>query len=598
MPRMRCRVRRAVSGVEEGFTLIEIILAMFLTVVVMTALLGVLVSSLKTVTQARQRQTATALATQSLERLRALPYDSVTGPGGAAYPKTSGLQYVTTSGATDTFVPTAVLPGVSETLVVNQYSGKLASTTVDGVVYTVQTYVTKPVPTTGQQAYNLTALVSWTSSVYPTTRTTAQRSTEYSPAGCLSTAQSPFAAPCQAYFTAQAGLSAAGFSVTNKDNPKSAIPGINGTLLELNLPVLSANLQIEQTASGSAVGSTSAAKGVPGAAAGVGGVSASVAVDSDPSSTPSQQQVASANQASLTPVSITGPSGTLSATPTSTDTASSAAAIQADSNTCKDADAAGTGLMTGQATQLRPCASAAAKQTAGTGTISYLTLSGTSVSVLSLQQAPQAARAVAANLATTNTGVACTTGAGAAPPGCAHSKAYRTLGDLVVGSPGLGTGPAGFDVNKGLFRVTGLVESATSERGTGAAATPVYGRAGTLTVWNGTGYTDVPLSNYQQAPTALQMPSDSWTFLPVTTTYPGGMTVTVEGTLMVQRPKFTVSGPADCSTACVAQVNGAGGITARTLFTVTNGAASTQFVLVSDIGGLVAQSTYKAAPLG
>jgi Tfp pilus assembly protein PilV len=314
-------INRAVRhGRDDGFTLIEIILAMFLTVVAMTALLGVLVSSLKTVTQARQRQTATALATQSLERLRALPYDSVTGSAAATYPKTVGLQYVTTSGTTDTFAPT-VLPGVSETLVVNQYSGKLASTTIDGVAYVVQTYVTKPAATAAlQQAFNLTALVSWTSTVYPTTRTTAERSTEYSPAGCLSTAQSPFAAPCQAYFTAQAGLSASGFSVTNADDPTLDIPGINGRLVELNLPVLSANLQIEQTASGSAVGGTSAAKTVPGAAAGVGGVSASVAVDSDPSSTPSQQQSASANQSFTSPVSISGTSGTLSATPTSGDT--------------------------------------------------------------------------------------------------------------------------------------------------------------------------------------------------------------------------------------------------------------------------------------
>ncbi|CAN5115553.1 hypothetical protein BH11ACT1_BH11ACT1_13690 [soil metagenome] len=579
---------------DNGFTLIEIILAMFLTVVAMTALLGVLVSSLKTVAQARQRQTATALATQSLERLRALPYDSVTGSAGATYPKTAGLQYVTTSGTTDTFAPTTVLTGVSETLVVNQYSGKRASTTVDGVVYTVQTYVTKPAATPAlQQAYNLTALVSWTSSVYPTTRTTAERSTEYSPAGCLSTAQSPFAAPCQAYFTAQAGLSASGFSVTNADDSKLDIPGIAGSLVELNMPVLSANLQIEQTASGSAVGATSGARIIPGASAGVGGVSASVSVDSDPSSTPSQQQVASATQSSST-VSITGASGTLSATPTSGDTASSAAAIQADSATCKDGNQAGTALATGPTGLLRPCAAAAAKQSATAGTISYASPSGATVSVLTLAAAPQTARAVAANLATGNPAVACFAGAGAVSPGCAHSKAYRTLGDLVVGSPATGAGP--LDVNKGLFKVTNLVESATSERGTGAG-TPVYSRAGTLTVWNGTGYTDINLSAYSAPPTGLQTASDTWTIPATTTTYPGGVTVAAEGSVTVQRPRIDITGPADCkAAACVAQVNGAGGIRAQTVFTVTEGAVTTRFVLISEVGGLTAQSTYKAAP--
>ncbi len=579
---------------DDGFTLIEIILAMFLTVVVMTALLGVLVSSLKTVAQARQRQTATALATQSLERLRALPYDSVTGSAAATYPKTVGLQYVTTSGTTDTFAPTTVLTGVSERLVVNQYSGKLASTTVNEVTYVVQTYVTKPDPTiAGQQAYNLTALVSWTSAVFPVTRTTAERSTEYSPAGCLSTAQSPFAAPCQAYFTAQAGLSASGFSVTNADDSKLDIPGIAGRLVALNLPVLSANLQIEQTASGSAVGATSGAKTVPGASAGVGGVSAAVSVDSDPSSTPSQLQSLNVTQSSGT-VSISGASGTLSATPTTGDTASSAAAIQADSTTCQDGDVAGTALATGPSGLLRPCASAAAKQSATAGSISYVSPSGATVSVLSLGAAPRAARAVAANLATGNAGVACSAGAGAAPPGCAHSKAYRALGDLVVGSPATGAGP--LDVNKGVFRITNLVESATSERGTGAG-TPVYSRAGMLTVWNGTAYTDVDLSAYSAPPTGLQTASDTWTIPATTTTYPGGVTVTVVASVTVQRPRIDISGPADCkATACVAQVNGAGGIRAQTVFTVTSGAVTTTFVLVSEVGGLVAQSTFKAAP--
>jgi Tfp pilus assembly protein PilV len=589
---MRAFTRSGSGRQDHGFTLIEIILAMFLTVVVMTALLGVLVSSLKSVTQARQRQTATALATQSLERLRALPYDSVTGSAATTYPKTVGLQYVTTSGTTDTFAPNAVLTGVSEPLVVNEYSAKRASTTVDGVAYVIQTYVTKPAPTTaGQQAYNLTALVSWTSSVFPVTRTTAERSTEYSPAGCLSTAQRPFAAPCQAYFTAQAGLSASGFSVTNADDSKLDIPGIAGRLVELNMPVLSANLQIEQTASGSAVGATSGARAVSGTTAGVGGVSAPVSVDSDPSSTPSQEQTASAYQTSGS-VSITGTSGTLSATPTSGDTASSAAAIQATSTTCTEGDVLGTALATGPTGLLRPCASAAAKQSGMPGSISYVSPSAVAVSILSLGVASQTARAVAANLATGTPGIACFAGAGAVSPGCAHSKAYRTLGNLVVGSPATGVGPASFDVNKGLFRITGLVESASSERGPGAG-TPAYSRAGALTVWNGTGYTDFNLSD----PTGLLTPSYTWTIPDTTTTYSGGLTVTASGKVIVQRPGIVTTG-SDCKVAaCVAQVSGAGGISAQTLFIVSVGGTEiTRFALVSSVGGLVAQSTYTAAP--
>ena len=583
---------------DDGFTLVEIILAMFLTVVVMTALLSVLVSSLKTVAQARERQTATALATQSLEQLRALPYDSITGSDATTYPMSAGLEYVTVSGSTVTFTPAAVLPGVSETLVVNEYSGKRATSVVDGVSYVVQTYVTKaPLTTTQQQAFNLTTLVEWTSTVYPTTRTTVQRSVDFSPAGCLSTAQRPFSAPCQAYFTAQSGIVAAGFSVTNAIDSTQDIPGISGHLVELSLPTLSANLQIEQTASGTADGDTSGARAVDTTPSIAGGKSAAVAVDSDPSSTPGQSASTTANQSSGT-VSLTGAAGTISAAPTTGDSAAAAAAIAADSTTCRNGDPAGTGLATGPTGQLRPCADASVLQSATSGGITYTSPIGTDVTLVSLGTSSTSSRAVAANLATANPGVACTAGAGATAPGCAHAMTSRSLGDVVVGRPGTGSGP--LDVNKGLFNVTGLTESARSEEGTGAGA-PQYSRAGTLQYWNGTGYTSVDLSAYASPPSGLTPASDSWTIDPVTTVFPDGLHVTMEGSVTVQRPQITTSGPADCTAqACVAQVNGGGSVRATTVFTVTDasGVEVTKFVLVSDLGGLVAQSTYKAAANG
>ena len=581
---------------SDGFTLIEIILAMFITVVVMASLLGVLVSSLKTVAQSRQRQTATALATQTLERLRALPYDSITGADPATYPLSSGLQGAVIVGTTASFTPASGLLGTSEALLVNQYSGKRSSKSIDGVTYAEETYVTKaPLTAALQQAFNLTSIVSWTSSVYPTTRTTAQRSTAYSPAGCLSTAQHPFAAPCQAYFTAQAGQSSAGFAVTNADDSKLDIPGFAGRSVELTLPVLTANLQIEQTASGSANAATSGARSVAGTSTMYGASGALVSVDSDPSSTPAQLQQKAANQAAGS-ATLTGallaPAGTLIATPTSGDAGGTAAAIAADSTTCADGDPSGTGLITGS-TGLRPCASARMLQGGAPGQIGFTSLANDSVSVLSLGASPTTSRAVAAHLATAN-GLACVTTPGASPPGCAHSKASRSLGTLVIGSPSTGSGP--LDVTKGLFRVTGLSETAVAERGVGAGA-PGYTRAGSLTVWTSAGYTDIDLATFAAPPVGSQPASQTWTTPAVTTTYPSGLTVTAQGTVTVQRPQQGTSGPADCKVqACVARVSGAGGLQASTTFTVTAGAASTKFVLISNLGGLVAQSTYTAAP--
>jgi Tfp pilus assembly protein PilV len=578
-------------GADNGFTLIEILLAMFITVAVMTALLGVVVTSLKTVAQARQRQTATALATRSLEQLRALPYTSSTGVDATTYPKTAGLQYVTGS----TFDPTPVLTSISETLVVNQFSGKRSSKAIDGVTYTVQTYVTKPAATTaGAQAFNLTSIVSWASSVYPTTRSVAQRSTTFSPNGCLSTSQHPFAGPCQAYFTARAGLSPAGFAVTNA-NTTLNIPGIDGNLVELNLPVLNTNLQIEQTASGSANAATSGSLAVPSSPDGFGAKAVSVSVDSDPSSIPAQSATKTAVAQTAGPASLTGTAGTFRASPTSADTANSAAAIEADSTTCKDGDLNGSALFTGPAGQLRPCASGSQRQSGSSGQITFTPATfADAVAVVSLAQAPQSSRAVAGYLATANTAAgACAIGAGAIPPGCSHSRVYRSLGDLVVGKPASPYVVAGLDA-RGLFSVTSLVETAVAERGIGAGA-PAYTRTGTLDIWNGTGYTSVPLANYASPGTP-----GNWDIPSVTTTYPGGFTVTMSGHITVQRPVVPApTGSADCKAiACVAEVDGGGALHAVTNFTVNTagGAQITTFVLVSELGGAKVQSTYKAAP--
>jgi len=591
--RLMERQRRALASHDAGFTLIEILVALFLTLVIMAALLGVLVSSLRTVAQARQRQTATALATQTLERLRALPYDSVTGPDAVAYPVSTipALQWAPLAAGVYTFTPPAsLLPGVAEPLVVNHYSGKAVTQLIDGVTYTVQTYVTKPAPTTaGEQAYNLTALVSWTSPTVPAGRTIVQRSTTFSPPGCLSTAQRPFSAPCQAYFTAQAGMAAAGFSVTNSVDSAQDIFGFDGSkALQLNLPMLSTNLQIEQTASGSASSVTSGVRAVAGTTATSGSNSAAVAVDSDPSSTPNQSATATIGQSS-TPVTLSGFGGTLSARPTGGDTGNAWAAIQAEDGVCPDGTQAGAGLLTGPSGSLRPCAAANSHQLGAGGAIDYSSLSGDSMSVLSLSPAPYISRAVAAQLATTN-GEACIAGT-AGPPGCAHSSAYRSLGYLVVGAPPGGVGPPA--LTSGVFNVTGLTENILAERGIAAGA-PTYSRAGTLNIWNGSGYTPVDLGAYK-LPGVNPPP---WVIPTVMIAYPDGLTIKVEGSVSIQRPTNTTSGLAPCkAVACVAQVSGAGIVHAQTVFTVNQGGTDiASFVVVSDLGGLIAQSTYKAAP--
>lgn len=594
MRRLVERQRRALASTHDaGFTLIEIIVAMVVVVIVMTALLGVLVSSLQTVAQARQRQTATALATRSLEQLRALPYAVVTGPD-STYTPNAG--YVTGSAPNYTFAPPAsMLAGVSETLVVNKYSGmRLApSPVLDNVSYTVDRYVTKAAPTAaGQQAYNLTALVSWKSSPSAITRTIVERSTTFSPTGCLSTAQHPFSGPCQAYFTAQAGQSAAAFQVTDPADSSADIQGLNGRLVELSLPDLSAGLQIEQTASGNSNVATSGVRTLgttPGAA---GNKPAGASVDSDPSSAPGQLVTTSVTQTNSSVVSlsgIVGGVGTLSAAPGTNDSGTVWSAIGANSSYCQDPTLTGsTGLTTGPtSTTLGPCSSA--KTTAGAGgAITYTTPDGKVVSLLTLGAAPNPSSAVAAsisNLASNANASACvgTTTA----PGCVHAAVSRSVGTLTVGSATGGNGPPA--MTSGLFNISGLAETAKAERGVGAASAATFTRAGSVKYWNGSTYTTISLASNLFA---------SVTIAPVTITYTGGTTVTEESTITVQ--PLTQSTTTDCTTtACVSAVNGAGSLVALTTFKVYSGVTLvTTFALLSNLGGVMAQSTYKAAPVG
>ncbi|WP_456824648.1 type IV pilus modification PilV family protein [Cellulomonas sp. P5_E12] len=571
-------------------------MAMFVTVLVMLSLTYSVVSSLKTIQQARQRQTATALATQQLERLRALPYDTVTQPNAAMGVK-SGIQYVSTVSGT-TFTPSAaLLPGVVEPLVVNTVSGQWTDETINGVTYRVQTYVTKAAPTaSGSQAFNLNAVVRWKSSVVPAGRETVLRSTTFSPAGCLSTATSPFAAPCQAYFTVRAGEALSGVTVTDPVDSSSLMVGLDASKLQLDFASTSTNFLVEQTANGTAGAATSGASKVAGGTNDTGGESAGVAVDSDPSSVPDQSLALNTPSHSANTLKASGSGGELSLRPSTADSGSARAAIFADTATC--VGASGTALTTGPASMLRPCASSTLQTAGSPATLTYKAPNGTVLNVATFGTSAAPSRAVAAILGATNTG-ACAAGGNV---DCAHGAATRQLGSAALGASSFASAPAGFTQSKGLWSVTGLQESVLSEEGYGAG-TPTFTRDGSLDVWNGTGYTTVNLAGYQ-TPAAGSVPASDTLTIPLTTVGYAGITVDYEGTVTVRRPKVTRTplvrtGPLAtvCKTeACETSVDGSGSVTSQVMVTIRSGATVlTKFAVVSDLGGVTADATYKAA---
>ncbi|HEY3549299.1 MAG TPA: prepilin-type N-terminal cleavage/methylation domain-containing protein [Propionicimonas sp.] len=596
---MTRRIRQALALArrargEAGFTLIEVIVAMALTLVLMTAVLSVLVSSLRSVKLAHQRQTATSLTTQAMEQLRALDYSSVTtdlhttGP----YPMSPGLQYVT--GTTfPVFQPTAVLPGISEPLIVNQYSAKImdpSTTTVDGLTYRVQVYVTDPAPTAGQsQAYNLTVITSWSSAVSEGARVVSQRSTLFSPSGCLTAADHPFSGPCQAAYVADAGQSLGGFTLS-ADGGTGEITGFNGQMLSLSLPVLSSNLTMEQSANAKGMVGTGEGRATSGSQDVTGGVGASVAVTSDPSAATAQTQTSNAMQ-SAGEVSLSGSLGSLVAHAPGGTGGTTSAAIFADPGLCQDGTQLGTGLTTGPAGARRPCVASSVSAVASDG---YLSLRTGLQDAMLLSQGSAGsgfARAVSANLAGPS-GTACAASTPTILTGsCVRAAVTRTLGTVTVLPLASAVGaPAGY---RGLWYVDGLQETATSESGRYGAG-PTYYRQGSLHVWNpSTASYDpaVDLSTFSGsgAPTPITLPS-------MTLTYPDGLTVTASGTLTVNHTTTTTTSSSGCTTTCTAGVDGSSAVRALVTFTATRGADTSTFGLAADLGGLLASTSYKAAP--
>ena len=564
---------------EAGFTLIELIVAMVITLIVMTSLLGVFVSSLSTVSASKQRQAATALTNQAMEQLRALPYDSVTAENGTAIPAGDpNLNYT----AAPVTVKPAALPGIEEVLVNSNVSPQAKAYPVDGVTYTVRTYVSKSPPSgAGQRVFNITVLTSWSSNVSNGERTSVERSVVYSPSGCLSTATHPFSGPCQASFSANAGQLPASVSVVNPDSASANIEGFDGNGISLTFPVLSTNMLLEQISSVTAVGVTTAGAVTRGkSTASSGGQRAAAAGNSDPSSPAGQAQSVTSDTQTFAPQKLSGLAGELRVSPNSMDRAKAGVAVNAKATQCEDGDALGSMLTTGLPGLERPCASANVQPQGDPGLLTYFLPGGLSMTLASIGSSSVPVRAAAAHMTAGNP-QACTGTSGA---GCAHAAASRALGDVVVGGLPVG-GPSGFD---GTWFVTSLVETARAEQGT-SSSPPSYRRTGTLNWWNGSSYTSLALAADGEKQT-IDTPSVRWGG--------GAVQIEVQSRITVNPAVLSVPTTGDCqAAACLASASGPAGVRSDTTYTVTiGGRPTTSFLVISDLGGLLATTSYKAAP--
>lgn len=590
LPGLLRRVRLTDDG---GFTLLEIVVAMVILATVLLSLIGVQLSSLQTVTLAKQRQQASALADQTMEQLRALPYDTVTS--GLLSTDTAGDPNITTVSGVLTFAPTYD-PSISEQLVTSstQTAAPLVphvqTIQVGNVPYDVRTYVSRVDPTQPLGDW-LTVIVTWSSgSTHGASKSVAVRSQLFSPTGCnaASTATRPFAGPCQAFFYTDAGTAPAGITISPTTAGQNLVSGIDATNLEADLPGMSVRTQNEQIVSTqSSVTATAMHLTSSSGTATWGNETGVSAADTDP---------ATGTGGAGTVATVVNSDGTLTSTSSAVGgfslTAASTAAGDAFSTTTAAAtpacnDDLGVAITGGQAcsaTDVTPSGNYQASLQLTPSDHGPLNMVLSQVNSLS---SGGIWRAFGARL-TAPQGTHCTTTSGI---GCAASGAQRSFAAIAAGTLPSGNGsndvvPSGFT---SMVQMSGFSATAHAEAGIGVGPASTASRTITgLAYWNGTSMVS-PTVGASGLSVTLGSVTGSYG------TNEGSYTITVNGTLSIP----PVASPATtCGTASCTVVATVPGVTITLQYTIKapDGATLGSFTVLTSTGDTVAQANYKAAP--
>lgn len=589
---------------DEGFTLVELTVAMVVTMMVVAGLIAVFLASIRGVALSKQRQAATGLATAVMEKFRALDYGTlsaglycsdITGDANLSAAGTCG------GGGTVTFAPPGT--GISESVQVQSTAAPAsavppvfphvvsdASTKIENVQYTVSSYVTQAATTAS--SFNLTVLVTWSSSVSGGTKTVTQRSLEFSPSRCLSSATHPYSGACQAAFNGDAGLSNAGITITAVGDTTVDIPGLAARSIELSLPSLSASLGVEQISKLTGLAGTSSASVVTSAGtSSSGGFTTAVAADSDPSSSSGGTDTGTVSQTSSSTLTVSGTAGSLTVAPTTGDTGAADSRVTSTSSSCQDAT--GSAL---PATD-RPCSWSNVQQAGTTGSLALqLAYGAPNFSLASVAAAPTVARAATTTLGSPGT-TACTTTSGA---GCVTSQSARSLGTVRLG--GLPSASGGGDqLPSGwpgyVVRVTGVQERAQAEAGIGAVAPTFTRSAGSVSYYDANDQTTktldlTTLSANTDVDLGTIQAEYTWggheVHIDIDASFRAGQALGV--------PVTTTTDPTCKTAACTATATAPSTVTATMLYSVEiDGVIATQFAMVSDLGACVARASYTAA---
>ncbi|HVA42921.1 MAG TPA: hypothetical protein VNF50_05510 [Acidimicrobiales bacterium] len=566
--------------------------------IVLIAMLSTITNSLLYVSFARQRQAATSLADRTMEEVRALPFAMVANgldpSNDPTWSTDTNITSTTSGGVTTYFYAGKEIPTSSGTSVA-PFVPHRQTVAIGPTTYTVSVYPTYE-QTTPVTVYLVTVLVSW---AHPAKGGLADslttQSLVYSPAGCLSTATHPFAAPCEPFLYANSTDVGGHVTVTPASSTVPAIQGIALDHASISPAEAASTAQIEQVSAVHSLAQTSGASLLltGGTLQTVGGSQASASANSDPASSSSYQSVSTAPQSSASLSGTgTGSNDTLTVSTGGPDPAQASATISASTNPpnyC--ADPSGT-----YETTQEPCGSSSATQSQATSINadlwgnSSLDLGNTLLSSIGSGSGQTfATRHLSAG------GTYCTQTSG---DGCVHVSTTRALGTVqLAGLPGnLSSSdvPAGWSGY--LVQLRGFSDSLSAEAGVGTVA-PTVNASGTISYWNGAGYTNLLVApggpeNLPVASVSISDPNYDNTGIALVITITPQLTT---GGTVISDPAG--SGCASPCTRAQASATSASPILGNIAYSVTYGGTSVADLNIGvDLGTIGANATYTAAP--
>ncbi|WP_228372948.1 type IV pilus modification PilV family protein [Demequina subtropica] len=233
---MRLR-RHLLDSRDEGFTLVELVVAMFIIAIVLVSLIGVQLSSMVTISNATKRQQATAYANQAMETLRAMPWDtlnkgnvpgfqSVSGNLDPYYSGSNSAGTVTVDGETYTVrlatSNTQNLASPRPPLFDATGKNVVISTdpAIPGFTFTTRAYIVDSLAGT-QASVGLLVIVSWQDQKTGERDDLALRSSAFPGSeGCGKLEELPYLVSCQDRFTfaASSGSVTTSLSSTETDS--------------------------------------------------------------------------------------------------------------------------------------------------------------------------------------------------------------------------------------------------------------------------------------------------------------------------------------------------------------------------------------------